>query len=80
MARPSKAPPDYGRVFGKETALGLGLGQSPRLDPAKAVEDYRRDPADAFSRMADLMFPGGAIPIPFMNTIEPSHAREPRPA
>ncbi len=61
---------DYGRVFGEEVALGLGLGSPPILSPETAVKEYRENPADAFSRVAELMQPpGGAIPIPFATTV-----------
>ncbi len=69
---------DYGRVFGEEVASGLGLRSSPLPSRQESIEDYRADPAAAFSRMAELMQPpGGAIPLPFATPLD---AREPRPA
>lgn len=58
---------DYGRVFGEEVAAGLGLSQPPV--PRGTVEEYSADPAEAFSRMAERLSLGGAIPVPFVNNL-----------
>lgn len=61
---------DYGRIFGEEVALGLGLGSSSEPTTEELIAEYEADPADAFTKAAARFCPGDAIPVPFANVVQ----------
>ena len=75
---------DYRHLFGDGVALGLGLGQPSLPTRDEAIAEYQKDPASAFSRMAEALQPSGSeVPFPFavtevtlLDSNPPKHSKE----